>query len=77
MKVKIKGQSAGPAPSERVVVISTVGGTAEVIVHKSQIEKGTMEVGVIAREHGKVLIELPRETMSGRWRVWVPEGAEA
>jgi hypothetical protein len=73
MRVKIKGKTAGPVPSEAVVTIPTTAGSEEVVVHTSQVNEAGMEVGFIGRKDHDVLIELPRESVSGRWRVWVPE----
>jgi hypothetical protein len=76
MRIKFKNRRDGPIPSETVVTIPTVSGTEDVIVHHSQVDASTIEVGFIReREDGSLLIELPRETMSGRWRVRVPRSA--
>jgi hypothetical protein len=80
MRIKIKGRMQGPVPSEAVVTIPTIGGTVEeVVVHTSQVTGDAVEVGFIGRkaEDDSVLIELPRETVSGRWRLWVPRSAVA
>jgi hypothetical protein len=77
MRIKIKNSMSGSIPSEEVVEIPTVGGSEEVVVHKSQVTAGSVEVGFIGTKEadGSVLIELPRESVSGRWRVWVPKSA--
>ena len=36
-------------------------------------EKIALVADEIGRHEGKILIELPRETASGRWRIWVKE----
>lgn len=70
---------AGSIPTEAVVEIPTVGGSEEVVVHTSQVSADSVEVGFIGRKEadGSVLIELPRESVSGRWRVWVPKSEVA
>jgi hypothetical protein len=76
MRIKFNNRRDGPIPSETVVTIPTVSGTEDVIVHQSQVDASTVEVGFIReKEDGSLLIELPRETMSGRWRVSVPRSA--
>lgn len=76
MRIKYNKRRDGPIASETVVTIPTVSGTEDVIVHESQVDADTVEVGFIRRkEDGNFLIELPRETMSGRWRVTVPPSA--
>jgi hypothetical protein len=76
MRIKFNNRRDGPIPSETVVTIPTVSGTEDVIVHQSQVDANTVEVGFIReKEDGSLLIELPRETMSGRWRVSVPRSA--
>lgn len=75
MLLTIKEKDEGSLPSETVVKIDTVDGLEEVIVHSSQIVDGKVEVGVIGRTDAKVLVELPRETLKGKWRIWVAEDA--
>jgi hypothetical protein len=73
MRIRTAKQVAGPIPSEKVVTIWTTSSTEEVIVHASQLDPKGIEVGLIAQRGNELLIELPRETFSGRWRVWVPK----
>ena len=66
----------GPGPSEKVVEIATTEGTEEVVLHSSSLDnEGRIEVGVFEYQKDRALIELPRESTSGRWRVWVPLAA--
>ena len=68
--------AAGPGPSEQVVAFDTVEGKEEVVLHSSAlINQDRFEVGVIGYENDRALVELPRESASGRWRVWVPTTA--
>ncbi len=78
MRVKTERQEAGPIPSETVVAIRTTSGsTEEAIVHVSQVDDSGVEVGFIEQRGDEVLVELPRETLRGRWRLWVPKSAVA
>ena len=49
-----------------------MGRAEEVIVHRGEIDERGIEVDYIGETEGLLLIELPRRTLSGRWRVWVP-----
>jgi hypothetical protein len=73
MRVKITGREEGSIPSEAVVTISTTRGSEEVIVHTSQASSDSVEAGFIGEKGDEVLVELPRETLSGKWRIWVPK----
>ena len=69
VKAKIK---RGAIKSERVAYIKTAGGvSAEVILSAAQTGHNHIQAAEIARDRNDVLIELPQETSSGHWRVWV------
>jgi hypothetical protein len=62
----------GLIPTEKTVFIQTVGGgQEEVTVSNTSLSGGRLEASEIGRTKHKVLIELPRESASGRWRIWV------
>lgn len=64
--------SPGWHPSERMVVIPVKGGTETVFVDQHSVHDGHVEVMLPVSEDGALrLVELPREAMSGTWRVWV------
>lgn len=64
----------GLGPSEKVARFRTADGQQEeVTVSERQIVDRTIEASEIGRQGGRVLIELPRESASGRWCVWVEE----
>ena len=66
----------GLMPNEKVARIETADGKSEeVAVSAQNIQNDRLLASVVGREHGKVLVELPRESASGRWRVWVKETA--
>jgi hypothetical protein len=75
MRIRFTNRREGPIPSETVVTIPTVDGTEDVVVHQSQADTEGVEVGFIGEKDDQLLVELPRETFSGRWRVWVPKSA--
>jgi hypothetical protein len=76
MKVRLKRVEPGDNSSQKVVEISTADGTAFLAVDSSQIQDGEMlEVGGpvgMDKNQEKYLVELPQETFSGAWRVWIP-----
>lgn len=73
MRLKVMDTGFATGPSETVVLVATAGGSSEeVIVDRRTIEDGTIEVGFpVASRDDQWLVELPRETMRGMWRVWV------
>ena len=74
MMVKCTLIADGPGPSEVTVSILTVEGhREEVVLAKRFLKDNKMNVGAaLMRDGDKYLIELPRESASGRWRIWVP-----
>jgi hypothetical protein len=77
-RVKVRTVGVGQHPSEAVVSVNTADGTQEeLIVDKRSLEpssegRDSLRVGYpLKSEQGQFLIELPRETMRGSWRVWV------
>lgn len=74
MLVRFLKIAEGPGPSEMLVGVLTVNGLREeVVISKRQAEDGRIDVGSPLIEEGdRCLVELPRESMSGRWRLWVP-----
>jgi hypothetical protein len=73
-RVKVRTVGVGQHPSEAVVSVTTADGKQEeLIVDRRSLEgKESLRVGYPLRRDGdQVLIELPRETMRGSWRIWV------
>jgi len=63
-------------PYEAVVSIAkSDGGKEEVVVDAKSIKDKTIEVGRITSEGDRVLVELPRESAVGNWRIWVPSSS--
>jgi hypothetical protein len=72
MRVKIEEVGKGLHPSEVVVQIATVEGPERLVVDRSSIDDGSIDVeNPVGRCNGHYLIELPRETIRGAWRVWI------
>jgi hypothetical protein len=75
MRVKIEEIGIGQHPSERVVKIETTEGPEQLVVDGRSIEQQSLDVGYpIGQHNGHFLVELPRETFKGAWRVWVETG---
>lgn len=79
MRLQVRRVSDGPGPGEVVVEITTASGiTEEAVIHAGAIEGNTIDVGhPIDSSPERSLVELPRESMSGKWRVWVPRDSVA
>ena len=75
MLIKCQQLLDGPGPSEEIVSVKTADGILEeVVVYTGLVKDGYLQVGPeVGRKEDKVLVELPRETASGRWRIWVRE----
>jgi hypothetical protein len=62
----------GVNQSERIAYIKTAEGVrAEVLLNAAQTGSNHVIAAEVARDNNNVLIELPQETSSGYWRVWV------
>jgi hypothetical protein len=73
LRIKVKPIREGSHPSEIVVAVETADGKHErLVVDKRSLIDDTLGVGYpVGGDRDRLLIELPRETLSGRWRVWV------
>ncbi|HYS83954.1 MAG TPA: hypothetical protein VEN78_02990 [Bradyrhizobium sp.] len=75
MRLKVEKISEGLHPSEAIVSVRTSSGSQRVVVSSRSIEGDTIPVGwPLGKTEQLTLIELPRETETGAWRVWVPSG---
>jgi hypothetical protein len=76
-QVKIETIREGQHPSEVVVAVRTAdGGSEKLIVDRRSIRDNTIDVGYpVGEEGGRLLVELPRESVRGLWRVWVNRDA--
>jgi hypothetical protein len=76
MRVKCKQVQKNIGPSETLIEIETIKGRPEeVIVHNSSLTDDLVEVYRIAQDGPSVLVELPRESVVGNWRIWIPQQA--
>ncbi|HEY0107308.1 MAG TPA: hypothetical protein VGB91_14600 [Rhizomicrobium sp.] len=76
MRVKVQPIGEGLHPNETVVEIKTKRGVERMTVDRRSIERSSLSVGSPLGSDGDYrLVELPRETMTGAWRVWVKRGA--
>jgi hypothetical protein len=74
MKVKVVEVDAALHPSEVVVAIRALDRTENLVIDRRTLQNGQIDVGFPIREDGgRYLVELPRETLSGSWRLWVNE----
>jgi len=73
MRLKVEKVADGLHPSEAIVAIKTSSGPQRVVVSTRSIESGSIPVGwPLGTQDQTTLVELPRETESGAWRIWVP-----
>jgi hypothetical protein len=77
MTIKLNCKVAkGLIPAEKTVFIQRVDGNLEeVTVSSKSLSSGKLEASEIGRIKNKVLVELPRESASGRWRIWVSKSS--
>lgn len=76
MRVKIERIRSGSHPSEVLVSVHTVDGDEHLVVHERSVADGMLEIGYpINSRDSEHLVELPRETVNGAWRVWVPSNS--
>jgi len=74
MRLRVKDAGEGLDPRERLAEIRSSEGSEYLILDESSVKLGSIEVGFPIRvRNGDYLIELPRETVRGAWRVWVPK----
>lgn len=72
MRLKVEKISEGLHPSEAVVTVQTATGPERIVVSTRSIESNSIPVGwPLGTADQLTLIELPRETETGAWRVWV------
>lgn len=73
MRLKVENIAQGLHPSEAVVVVKTSTGSERIVVSARSIDQESIPVGwPLGTSEKMTLVELPRETESGAWRIWVP-----
>jgi hypothetical protein len=77
MRIRVRRIGAGSHPSEVIVAVPTADGRTEtLVIDERGVSDDTIEVGYpVGKDNDRLLVELPRETLSGAWRVWVPKAA--
>lgn len=64
----------GLMPTEKIALVeSAEGQIEEITVSQDNLIGDFLIADVIGRQEGKILVELPRESASGRWRIWVKD----
>jgi hypothetical protein len=73
MRIKVRKIGEGVHHSEVVVEVTTVDGIERLVIPARSIHNDSLLVGapIAIRKRGQILVELPREAMSGASRVWV------
>jgi hypothetical protein len=74
MKLKVQEVGKGFYPQEVLVEIRSAAGAKKMLIDKRALLSGNyVTVGSpIDDRDDNFLVELPRETVVGEWRVWVP-----
>jgi hypothetical protein len=71
-RLKLVRVSDATLPSEKLVQFRTEDGLEEVIVPATRAVDGYLDVFEVAKNGENVLVKLPRESVRGFWRIWVP-----
>jgi len=73
MRLKVEKISEGLHPSETIVSVKTSTGSERIVVSTRSIIGDSIPVGwPLGKSEQLTLVELPRETETGAWRIWVP-----
>jgi len=73
MRLLVEEVGAGLHPNEAIVAVSLAdGGKERLVVSRRSLARNSIPIGwPISEDRDLVLVELPRETQTGAWRVWV------
>lgn len=75
-RIAVENVEEGLHPSELAVFLRTADGTVEeVAVDHQLVEENQLRAYPVGQERNRVLVELPRETISGAWRIWMPRAS--
>ena len=76
MRIKLDDIREGLHPGEAIATIETVTGPEELVISERSAQEKSIDVGTpVGRSEEYYLVELPSETSSGAWRVWVNRDA--
>lgn len=74
MRLAITVVGDGLHPEEAVVSVRTRDGVTKLAVDREALCGTTLGIGYPVEKEGDFyLVQLPRESFAGTWRVWVPE----
>ena len=74
MRLKVKRIGGGLHHSETLISIESLHGDEIVVVDPNSIQGDQLEVGwPVSRDEDMYLVELPRPSSNGSWRIWVNE----
>ena len=73
MRLLVEEIGSGLHPNEAIVAVTLAdGGKERLVVSRRSLIRNSISIGwPIVEEKDRVLVELPRETQTGAWRVWV------
>ncbi len=73
MNLKIHQVGNGFYPQEVLVEIRSIEGEKRMLIDKRALDGESVKVGspITIKDGINYLVELPRETTAGEWRVWV------
>jgi hypothetical protein len=73
MELKVSKAGAGLYPQEVAVNIQSIDGLKTMLIDERAMTGQGVGIGapITSNANGEYLVELPRETMNGEWRVWV------
>lgn len=76
-RVKVRILGPGFHPNELLVAVITADGSEEqLVVDRRSIMEESISIGYpVDRSETGFLVELPRESVRGIWRVWVPQAS--
>lgn len=71
-RVRVNVEGPGMHPSEAIVSINTISGREKMVIDRGAVQGDLLEVGSpVGLSNGNFLVEMPRETSNGHWRLWV------
>lgn len=75
MRLRVRVIGKGMYEDEVLVGVPTRDGEEELLLEHALVSDERVEVGSpVGKMNGHLLVELPRETTRGQWRVWVDKG---
>ena len=73
MRIKVQPVGSGARPHDVVVEFNTANGPQRLVVDDREVEDNSLAVGYpLRRDDLFVFVALPKVTLAGSFRVWVP-----